>query len=92
MNADFSFVFPDSIRWHAIDSALRLLSIAELQRIAPIEIFRDEKGKAVAAGNYSLLARVVFQSNDRTLTEDELTAWSAKIIAALSALGGTQRA
>jgi phenylalanyl-tRNA synthetase beta chain len=89
---DFSFVFPDSIRWNAIDSALRSLAIPELQRIAPVEIFRDEKGKAVAAGSYSLLTRVVFQSSDRTLTEDELTAWSTKIISALTALGGTQRA
>ena len=89
---DFSFAFPDSVRWVAIDSALRSLGIAELQSIAPVEIFRDEKGKAVAAGNYSLLARVVFQSHDRTLTEDDLTAWSAQIIAALTTLGGTQRA
>jgi phenylalanyl-tRNA synthetase beta chain len=89
---DFSFIFPDSVRWLAIDSALCSLSIAELQRIAPVEIFRDPKGKAVATNSYSLLVRVVFQSNDRTLTEDELTAWSAKIIAALSGLGGTQRA
>jgi len=89
---DFSFIFPDSIRWNAIDTALRSLAIPELQRIAPIEIFRDPKGKAVAANSYSLLARVVFQSLDRTLTEDELTAWSAQITAALTALGGTQRA
>jgi phenylalanyl-tRNA synthetase beta chain len=89
---DFSFVFPDSIRWHAIDDALCSLSIPELQRITPAEIFRDPKGKAVAAGSYSLLVRVVFQSKDRTLTEDELTAWSAIIISALTALGGTQRA
>jgi len=89
---DFSFVFSDSIRWNAIDTALRSLAIPELQGIAPVEIFRDEKGKAVAAENYSLLVRVVFQSNDRTLTEDELTAWSTKIIAALTALGGTLRA
>jgi len=89
---DFSFVFPDSVRWQAIDSALRALNLSELQRIAPAEIFRDPKGKAVAAGRYSLLVRVVFQSLDRTLTEDELTAWSTQIIAALTALGGTQRA
>jgi phenylalanyl-tRNA synthetase beta chain len=89
---DFSFVFPDSIRWNAIDTALRTLAIPELQRIAPIEIFRDPKGKAVPANSYSLLARVVFQSHDRTLTEDELTAWSTQIITTLTTLGGTQRA
>jgi phenylalanyl-tRNA synthetase beta chain len=35
---------------------------------------------------------VVFQSGDRTLTEEELSAWSQKIVAALQALGGVQRA
>jgi phenylalanyl-tRNA synthetase beta chain len=89
---DFSFIFPDSVRWNAIESALRSLAIPELQSIAPVEIFRDAKGKSIAAGSYSLLTRIVFQSLDRTLTEDELSAWSAKIIATLTTLGGTQRA
>jgi phenylalanyl-tRNA synthetase beta subunit len=34
----------------------------------------------------------VFQSAERTLTEDELTAGSEKIVAALTSLGGVQRA
>jgi phenylalanyl-tRNA synthetase beta chain len=89
---DFSFIFPDSVRWSAIEAALRALSLPELQRIAPLEIFRDPKGKAIAPGTYSLLTRVVFQSMDRTLTEDELTAWCSTIASTLSALGGTQRA
>ncbi len=89
---DFSFVFQDAVRWNAVEAALRGLGIDELQRVAPLEIFRDAKGKAVAAGSYSLLVRVVFQSNERTLTEYELTAWSAKVVTALATLGGAQRA
>jgi phenylalanyl-tRNA synthetase beta chain len=89
---DFSFVFPDSVRWEAIAGAVSGLGIAELQRVWPVEIFRDAKGKAVTAGSYSLLLRVVFQSGERTLTEDEIAGGSEKIVAALSALGGTQRA
>jgi phenylalanyl-tRNA synthetase beta chain len=89
---DFSFVFPDTIQWNSIAAALNALKITELQRITPVEIFRDPKGKAVAAGSYSLLTRVVFQSAERTLTEDELTAWNQQIITALKNLGGTQRA
>ena len=50
--------------------------IAELQRVTPVEIFRDPKGKAVAAGHYSALVRVVFQSSERTLTDEELGRWS----------------
>jgi phenylalanyl-tRNA synthetase beta chain len=88
---DFSFVFPDEITWSKIEAALNGLAIAELQRVTPVEIYRDPKGKAIAAGSYSLLVRTVFQSTERTLTEDELTGWSAKIAAALTGLGGTQR-
>ncbi|AEU34752.1 phenylalanine--tRNA ligase subunit beta [Granulicella mallensis] len=89
---DFSFVFPDAVRWEQIAEALRGLNIAETQRIAPVEIFRDAKGKAVAAGHYSALVRVVFQSNERTLTEEDLGGWSEKTVSALVGLGGAQRA
>ena len=89
---DFSFVFPDSVRWEAIAAAVGGLAVRELHSVRPVEIFRDAKGKAVPAGSYSLLLRVVFQSSERTLTEDELTGGSEKIVAALKALDGTQRA
>ncbi len=89
---DFSFLFPDSVRWGAIERALRALRIAELQRVEPVEIFRDKKGKTVSAGSYSLLTRTVFQSSQRTLTEDDLSGWSERLVAALTALGGQQRA
>jgi phenylalanyl-tRNA synthetase beta chain len=89
---DFSFVFADTVLWQSIAAAVGGLGVEELQSVAPVEIFRDGKGKAIAAGSYSLLLRVVFQSLERTLTEDELTAWSDKVVAALTALGGTQRA
>jgi len=36
--------------------------------------------------------RVVFQSNERTLTEEDLGSWSDKTVAALVGLGGVQRA
>ena len=91
VDRDFSFIFPDALRWTSIEAAVRALSIAELQKITPVEIFRDPRGKAIAQGSYSLLTRVVFQSMDRTLTEEELTAWSSAITTALTALGGTQR-
>jgi phenylalanyl-tRNA synthetase beta chain len=89
---DFSFVFPDAVGWGAVETGLRGLRIAELQSVMPVEIFRDAKGKAVAAGSYSLLVRVVFQSGDRTLTEEEIGAWSSQVVAALVGLGGVQRA
>lgn len=89
---DFSFVFPDTVEWSAVEAAIRGLGIAELLRVTPVEIFRDPKGKAVAAGHYSLLTRVVFQSQERTLREEELSAWSASIMQTLETLGGKLRA
>lgn len=89
---DFSFVFPDSVLWQAIEQALEGTGIAELQSVRPMEIFRDAKGKAVAAGHYSLLTRVVLQSQQRTLTEEELNGWSAQIAQTMARLGGVQRA
>ncbi len=89
---DFSFVFPNTVQWEAIASALTDLGIAEMQRAAPVEIFRDPKGKAVGTGHYSALVRVVFQSSERTLTDEELGTWSESIVQTLTNLGGTQRA
>jgi len=54
-----------------------------------MEIFR---GGSIASGKYSVLLRVLFQSSDRTLREDEIAQWSAKIVSALTSLGGMQRA
>ena len=90
---DFSFVFPDAVTWAAIDAALQGAGAAdELRSVRPVEIFRDAKGKAVAEGSYSLLLRVVFQSNERTLTEEEITRWTEWVVAQLKGLGGMQRA
>jgi phenylalanyl-tRNA synthetase beta subunit len=55
----------------------------------PVEIFR---GGSVPAGKYSVLLRAEFQSADRTLRDEEIVLWTQQIVAALKALGGTQRA
>jgi phenylalanyl-tRNA synthetase beta chain len=89
---DFSFTFPDTTQWHTIAAAIHALTIPELQRLTPVEIFRDPKGKSVPPVHYALLLRCVFQSNDRTLRDEELTAWWTTIIATLTQLGGTIRA
>lgn len=85
---DFSFVVPDGIRWHTIATALDALAIPELQSRIPAEVWRDPKKYP---GVYSLLVRIVFQSHDRTLRDEEISEWSKRIIDALTALGGTLR-
>src|SRR5215469_15770884 len=86
---DFSFIFGDDISFIEMKKAMWNLDIAELREVRPLEIFR---GGSIPAGKYSLLLRVKFQAKDRTLRDDELAEWSGKLVAALTTLGGTQRA
>jgi len=86
---DFSFVLPDTVQWHTVAAVVDALAINELQSRKPVEIWRDPKKHP---GVYSLLLRTVFQSHDRTLRDEDLSAWSQRIIDALTALGGTLRA
>ena len=86
---DFSFVFADSVVFEQIEQAVSKLRIAELRSLVPVEIFR---GGNVPSGKYSILLRAVFQSNERTLREDEVARWSDQIIKALEGLGGSLRA
>ncbi|HUM05198.1 MAG TPA: phenylalanine--tRNA ligase subunit beta [Terriglobales bacterium] len=86
---DFSFGFDDGVAFERICASLNGLGIPELREFAPVEIFRGDK---VSAGKYSILLRARFQSGERTLREDEIAAWSARIIKILESLGGVQRA
>ena len=40
----------------------------------------------MASGQYSVLLRAIFQSVERTLREDEVARWSARIVETLKAL------
>ena len=86
---DFSFVFADAIAFEQIDAAVRSLNLAELRTFRPVEIFR---GGSISAGKYSVLLRVTLQSDEGTMRDEQITAISGKIIAALEKLGGAQRA
>jgi phenylalanyl-tRNA synthetase beta chain len=85
---DFSFVFSDEVSFEEMRQAVTALGLAELREFRPVEIFR---GGSIAAGKYSVLLRVRFQSAERTLREDEVAQWSGKIVGALTRLGGLQR-
>ncbi len=89
---DFSFVFPDRTEWHTVAATIHALALPDLERLAPVEIFRDPRGRAISSGEHSLLLRVRFQSATRTLTEADLSDASERIVSALTALGGTHRA
>jgi phenylalanyl-tRNA synthetase beta chain len=85
---DFSFLFDDAVSFAQITSAIQGLKHPDLQTVEPAEIFR---GGNIGAGKYSILIRATFQSNERTLRDDEVNTWAAQIIDALKGLGGTQR-
>jgi phenylalanyl-tRNA synthetase beta chain len=85
---DFSFVLPEGLEFASIRQKLSALRIAELTRILPAETFR---GGSLAAGTYSFLLRVRFQSAERTLRDDEVSHWSQQIVQSVESLGGALR-
>ncbi len=85
---DFSFFFPAEITFQKIRNAAEALGIEHMRSFDLGEIYR---GKNIPAGQYSALLRARFQSDQRTLLDDEVKDWSAKITTALQGLGGQQR-
>ncbi len=87
---DFSLVLADGTTFAKVEEVVRALAIPELRRIEAVDLFR---GGQIPAGRYSLLLRVTLQSETATLTEVQLTDFSARIASALSEkLGATLRA
>jgi phenylalanyl-tRNA synthetase beta chain len=87
---DFSLLLADGTHFSEVVKTIRSLSIPEIVSIEATDLFR---GKSVPAGKYSLLVRVLFQSREATLTDTQITDFSARIIATLKAkLGADLRA
>jgi phenylalanyl-tRNA synthetase beta chain len=89
VDRDFSFIFGDEVTFERIRTAVDALRLSELRHFWPVEVFR---GGSVPAGKYSVLLRAEFQSAERTYRDEEIQVWAAQMVAALKALGGTQRA
>jgi phenylalanyl-tRNA synthetase beta chain len=95
---DFSFFFDDGVAFERIESAVEELGIREMQSFYPVEIYRSEtthSSKTDLSGvpaKYSILLHAEFQSQERTLRDDEVAQWSVQIVKALEGLGGTLRA
>src|SRR5580692_1084951 len=86
---DFSFVFGDDVEFEAMRRAVTELRLGALRSFTPVEIFR---GGSIAAGKYSILLRARLQSDEGTLRDEQIAAWSAEIVRVLHGLGGVQRA
>jgi phenylalanyl-tRNA synthetase beta chain len=85
---DFSLILDESIAWEKIDQAVAGLRIPELVEWRAREVFRDKK---LGAGEYSLLLGVTFQAADRTLREEELQEFQARVVEAVSKVGARLR-
>jgi phenylalanyl-tRNA synthetase beta chain len=85
---DFSLVLDESIAWEKIDQAVAGLRISELMEWRAREVFRDAK---LGAGEYALLLGATFQAADRTLREEELQEFQARVVEAVGKVGARLR-
>jgi phenylalanyl-tRNA synthetase beta chain len=85
---DFSLILDENIGWEKIDQALAGLQIPELVEWRVREVFRDAR---MGAGEYSLLLGATFQAADRTLREEELQGFQARVVEAVGLVGARLR-
>jgi phenylalanyl-tRNA synthetase beta chain len=84
---DFSLILDERIPWERIDQAIAGLNIPELVEWRAREVFRDKK----LGRDYSLLLGVTFQAPDRTLREEELQDFQARVVEAVDKAGARLR-
>jgi len=90
LSRDFAFVVDESVTAAALLKAVRG---AEKKLIADVALFDVYQGKGVPDGKKSLAVEVTLQPREKTLTDEEIEAISARIIAQVEkATGGVLRA
>ena len=86
---DFSLLLPQRVNWAALDGALAELNIAEMTEWSAREVLAS--GAGMVGDSYALLLGTTFHAADRTLREDELQEFAARIVATAEKLGGRLR-
>ncbi len=76
---DYAFILSRDV---AADKLLKAIRGADKDLITKVELFDVYEGKGVAQGHQSLAVSVTLQPRRKTLTDVELEAFSAKVIAA----------
>ncbi|MEQ8178793.1 MAG: phenylalanine--tRNA ligase subunit beta [Amphiplicatus sp.] len=90
LKRDFAFVVDEAV---AADALIRAVSGADKKLIARVALFDVYQGKGVAEGKKSLAVEVTIQPREKTLTDEEIEALSARIVAQVEkATGGALRA
>ncbi|HEX8448452.1 MAG TPA: phenylalanine--tRNA ligase subunit beta, partial [Allosphingosinicella sp.] len=85
---DFAFLVPSDL---AAETLLRAVRGADKQAIAGVSLFDVFTGAGVPEGFKSLAVEVVLQPGEKSYTEEELKAVSAKIVASASKAGARLR-
>jgi phenylalanyl-tRNA synthetase beta chain len=86
---DFAFVVDHAV---AADALIRAARGAERTLISGVALFDVYEGEKIEAGRKSLAIEVTFQPRERTLTDTEIEAACAKVVAAVAkATGGVLR-
>ena len=85
---DFAFVVDDTL---AADALVRAVRQADKALIADVRVFDRFSGAAIGPGKISLAVEVTLQPATASLTDVEIDAVSARIVAAAAALGAVLR-
>jgi phenylalanyl-tRNA synthetase beta chain len=88
LSRDFAFVVEDG---KAAGDLVRAVAGADKALITDVRVFDRYRGQGVAEGHASVGLEVMIQPRDATLTEAEIEALSAKIIAAAAKTGAILR-
>jgi phenylalanyl-tRNA synthetase beta chain len=80
VSRDFAFVVASETN---AETVLRAARSAERNLIAAVRLFDIFEGPTIAAGHKSLGVEVVFQPTERTLTDQDIEAASAKVVEAV---------
>ncbi|MBW8302642.1 MAG: phenylalanine--tRNA ligase subunit beta, partial [Brevundimonas sp.] len=88
LTRDFAFVVEEG---RAAGARGRAGAGADKARIAEVRVFDLYRGAGVAEGMKSVALEVVIQPRETTLTEPEIEALSARVVAAAGKVGATLR-
>jgi len=82
---DLAFIVPESVPWAVMQASVRQ---AAGNRLRDLQLFDRYVGKGVESGCKSLAMALILQDDSRTLTDRDVDAVVAEVVAALSANHG----
>ena len=84
---DLAMLIDCQISWNQIETTIRELSLPQLEQIRMFDLYA---GKELPEGKHSLALSLRYRALDRTLTEAEINAMHAQVVAALHSKFGAE--